>query len=380
MRIALVGGGTGGHFYPLIAVAEAVEDICAEKTLLEPELYYIGPAPFDPPTLIEHGIVYKSNSAGKIRRFGSVWNVIDVGRTAIGIIRAIPQLFKLYPDVIFSTGGFAAFPTLVAARVLSIPVVIYDADAHPGRVSLWSSRFAKAIAVAHPEAAAQFPARVRHRIARVGHPIRKEILGVAKEGGFEFLNLDTSVPAIFFMGGSQGARAINETVLDALPDLAKRYNIIHQTGKAHLDDVTKIASVVIKNVEHPRRYRTFGLLNTLALKMAAGASSVVIARAGSGTIFEIASWGVPAILIPIPQAVSHDQTENAFSYARSGAAVVIEQHNLTPHVLAAEIDRLMGDANLRRDMQDAAKQFARPEAAKKIALTLLDICIEHEPR
>src|SRR3989344_3240360 len=121
MRIALVGGGTGGHFCPFIAVAEAVEDICAEKTLLEPELYYIGPAPFDPPTLIEHGIVYKSNSAGKIRRFGSVWNVIDVGRTAIGIIRAIPQLFKLYPDVIFSTGGFAAFPTLVAARVLSIP-------------------------------------------------------------------------------------------------------------------------------------------------------------------------------------------------------------------------------------------------------------------
>ena len=176
-----------------------------------------------------YGAAYRS-CGRRAEREKQIVLVIDVGRTAIGIIRAIPQLFKLYPDVIFSTGGFAAFPTLVAARVLSIPVVIYDADAHPGRVSLWSSRFAKAIAVAHPEAAAQFPARVRHRIARVGHPIRKEILGVAKEGGFEFLNLDTSVPAIFFMGGSQGARAINETVLDALPDLAKRYNIIHQTG------------------------------------------------------------------------------------------------------------------------------------------------------
>ena len=379
MRIVLLGGGTGGHFYPLIAVAEAIEDICLEKTLLEPELYYIGPTPFDPPTLLEHNIIYRPGTAGKMRRWGSVVNIFDAFKTMVGIMRAVPQMFNLYPDVIFSTGGYTAFPALVAARLLRIPVIIYDADSKPGRVSLWSSKFARAIAVAHPEAAAGFPKRVRERIARVGHPIRKEILGVAKEGGFEFMRLDTSVPAILILGGSQGARAINETVLDALADLVSRYDIVHQTGSAHIVECTGIASVVLKDSRYADRYRPFGLLNTLSLRMAAGAASVIVARAGSGTIFELASWGIPAILVPIPLDVSHDQTENAFSYARTGAAVVIEQRNLTPHVLSAEIDRLMNDPLLREKMRTAGKEFARPDAARKIARMLLDIGLTHEP-
>jgi len=379
MKIALVGGGTGGHFYPLIAVVEAIEDICEERRLLEPQLVYISPMVFDTEALFEHSVLFKPTSAGRVRRYASALNILDIFRTAFGIIRAIPQLFSIYPDVIFSTGGYAAFPTLVAARILAIPVIIYDADARPGRVSLWSSKFAKAIAVAHPEAAAQFPEKARHTIARTGHPIRKEILGVAHEGGYEFLHLDSAVPTVLFMGGSQGARALNEVVLDALPELLRGYNVVHQTGKAHIDEVTKISSVVLRNVANPERYRPFGLLNTLSLRMAAGAASVIVARAGSGTIFEIASWGIPAILVPIPQAVSHDQTENAFSYARSGAAVVIEQHNLTPHLLAAEIDRLMGNAELKAKMEKAAKQFARPDAARKIARMLLDVGLEHEP-
>lgn len=379
MRIVFLGGGTGGHFYPLIAVAEAVEDLCEEKVLLEPELYYIGPTPFDPPTLLEHGIRYKSGTAGKMRRWGSIVNVFDYFKTMIGIIRAIPQIFTLYPDAIFSTGGYAAFPALVAARIFRIPVVIYDADAKPGRVSLWSSKFARAIAVAHPEAAAQFPAGVRDKIARVGHPIRKEILGVAKEGGYEFLKLDPSVPVILVVGGSQGARALNETILDALGDLVTRYNIIHQTGTDNLKETQGIASVILKNSDFAGRYRSFGLLNTLSLRMSAGIASIIVARAGSGTIFEIASWGIPAILVPIPESVSHDQTENAFSYARAGGAIVIEQRNLTPHVLSAEIDRLMADTALREKMSRAGKEFARPDAARKIARLLLDVGIEHEP-
>jgi UDP-N-acetylglucosamine--N-acetylmuramyl-(pentapeptide) pyrophosphoryl-undecaprenol N-acetylglucosamine transferase len=378
MRIVLLGGGTGGHFYPLIAVAEAIEELCAEQTLLEPELIYLGPAPFDPPSLLEHDIIYREGKAGKLRRWGSMLNLLDAGKTLLGILGAIRQMFGLYPDVVFSTGGFAAFPALVAARLLRIPVIIYDADAAPGRVSLWSSRFARAIAVAHPEAASNFPAHVRDKIARVGHPIRKEVLGVMKEGGYEFLQLDPSVPAILILGGSQGARAINEALLDALKDLVERYNIIHQTGAANLTEVSGIASVVLKDSPHQNRYKPFGLLNTLALRMSAGATSLIVARAGSGTIFEIASWGIPAILVPIPLDVSHDQTENAFSYARSGGAVVIEQHNLSPHVLAAEIDRLMADEPLREHMKTAGKEFARPDAARKIARMLLDIGIEHE--
>jgi len=379
MKIVLVGGGTGGHFYPLIAVAEAVQDISRERTLIEPEIFYLGPTPFDSRSLIEHDIEYRSSPAGKMRRYPSILNVLGVFATAWGIFRAILQLFSLYPDIIFSTGGYAAFPTLYAAKLLKIPVAIYDADAAPGRVSLWSAKFARWIALAHPEAAGKFPEKVRDRIAQTGHPIRKEIENPAKEGGHEFLKLDPTVPTIFIMGGSQGAVAINEVVLDALPDLVASYNVIHQTGTANLQEVARVASVILKDSPKRDRYVPFGLLNTLAVRMAAGISAIVVARAGSGTIFEVASWGLPAIMIPIPSDVSHDQTENAFSYARAGAAVVIEQRNLTPHVLKAEIDRIVGDSALCKKMSDAAHVFAKPQAARKIAAVLIDTALLHEP-
>src|SRR3989338_7579001 len=212
MRIVLVGGGTGGHFYPLIAITEAIEDICHERRLIEPELYYIGPPPFDAEALLEHEIIYMPGTAGKVRRYASVLNVLSVFTNAIGIIRAGMRLFSLYPDVIFSTGGYAAFPTLFAARLLRIPVVIYDADASPGRVSLWSAKFARWIAIAHPTAASKFPEKVHDRIAVVGHPIRQEILEPAKEGGHTLLQPDPPGPPGFIVGGSQGAQTINETV------------------------------------------------------------------------------------------------------------------------------------------------------------------------
>lgn len=379
MRIAFTGGGTGGHFYPHIAVAEAIEDVCVEKNLIEPEMYYLGPQPFDKLALAEHDIAHVSSPAGKVRRYASVLNILGIFSTMLGILRSIGTLFRLYPDVVFSTGGYAAYPTLWAARILAIPVVVYDADATPGRVSLWSAKFAKWIAVAHPDAAAQFPEKVRSRMARVGHPIRREIRGFAPEGGHEFLKLDPSVPTIFIVGGSQGAKAINETVLDALPDLVSRYNVIHQAGATHLEEVQGIASVALRGSPYLERYRVFGLLNTLAIRMSAGIANLVVSRAGSGSIFEIASWGIPAILIPIPPDVSHDQTENAFSYARAGGAVVIEQQNLSPHVLTAEIDRLMNDAALREKMHQAAHQFARPDAAQKLATIVLETALSHEP-
>lgn len=379
MRIVLTGGGTGGHFFPLIAVAQAIEDIVKERHLIEPDLYYIGPTPFDELALLEHEITYRASPAGRPRASGGGFSPIGAFKTFAGIIGSIFQLFSLYPDVIFSTGGYAAFPTLYAAKLLRIPVVIYDADATPGKVSLWSAKFARWIGVAHPDAASRFPEKYRTKIARVGHPIRKEIETPAKEGGYEFLKLDPTVPTIFIAGGSQGAVAINETVLDALPELVSSYNVVHQSGTANVEEVSHIAAVILKNTPHAERYRPFGLLNTLALRMTAGIASLVIARAGSGTIFEVASWGIPALLVPIPEDISHDQTENAFSYARAGAAIVLEQRNMTPHLLVAEVSRIMNDQSLRDKMTEAAKAYSRPQAARKIANVLMEASLEHEP-
>lgn len=378
MRIVLAGGGTGGHFYPLIAVSQAMQDLAIERTLIEPELIYIGPAPFDPVALQEHDIVYQPSPAGKLRRYTSALNFFDFFKSGFGIFRSTLLLYNLYPDVVFSSGGFAAFPTLVAARLLQIPVIIYDADAKPGRVSLWSGKFAQKIALAHMEAAAFFPEKIRDRIARTGHPIRKEIEKPAKEGGHEFLKLDPSIPTIFVVGGSQGARAINDVMIDALPELVKKYNVIHQAGAANFEEVKNVAKLILEKTPYSERYRAFGLLNTLAIRMAAGISSLIISRAGSGSIFEIASWEIPAILVPIPEDISHDQTENAFSYARAGGAMVIEQRNLTPHILVAEVDRLMEDKNKLSQMSAAARAYARPDAARKIATIIIDTALQHE--
>lgn len=379
MKIALTGGATGGHFYPLIAVVEGIEEICNEKRLIEPQYFFFGPEPFDPTLLPEHDIEYIPTGGGRIRKDGKIVASGYFGML-LAVIRTFPKLFSVFPDVVFSTGSYSAFPTLCVARLLGIPVVIYDADAKPGKVSLWSSKFATWIAVAHPDASSGFPEKLRGKIARTGHPIRKEIENFAHEGGYEFLKLNEKLPTLFIMGGSQGAQAINEVVLDALPMLLENYNVVHQTGAANLDDVRGISSVSLHNSPLEDRYRIFGLLNALALKMTAGVTTLVVARAGSGTIFEVSSWGIPSILVPIPRDVSHDQTENAFSYARAGACVVIEQQNLTPHVLVAEVKRLIEDPELRKKMSEAAKAYSRPQAGRKIAEILLETAIQHEPK
>ncbi len=378
MKIAFVGGGTGGHFYPHIAVAEQLHALVDEQHYVEPNLYYIGPDVFDYEALVEQGIEYVKSPAGKMRRFASLRNVFDMFLTAWGVVRATKKMFSLFPDVVFSTGGFAAFPPLFAARILGIPVIIYDADARPGRVSLWAAPFARWIGVAHPEAAQFFAAKHREKIARVGHPIRIEIEHLSPEGGHEFLKLDPKRKTILVLGGSQGAQAVNNALIDALPELLERYNVIHQTGKANINEVEGMVRLTISNAHAEMHYRAFGILNALALKMAAGVADLIVARAGSGTIFEIATWGKPSITIPIPQTISHDQTENAFSFARSGASVVIEQENVRTSILVSQIDAIMNDPEKRARMGEAARSFAQPDAAKKIARILIETALEHE--
>lgn len=377
MRIVFTGGGTGGHFYPIIAVAEAVRDIVKENKLLEPELYFFGPNVFDERALFDLGITYVKTPAGKMRRYFSLLNVTDTIKTAIGFVKTLFALYQKYPDVIFSKGGYGAAPTLLAARVLNIPVVAHDSDAVPGRGTLYAARFAEKIALSYDEATKFFSEAQKKKIAVTGNPVRKDAMSPAHDGVFEFLELEKNVPVVLILGGSTGAEAINDVVIAALPDLIQRYQIVHQTGNANFKLVTETAKVVLDKNERRYRYKAFPYLNTLALKMAAGASELVISRAGSGAIAEIALWGKAAIIIPIPEAVSRDQRANAYAYARAGACVVLEQANLAPHLLVSEIDRLFTNPKSRNDMADAAKKFAKPNAARAIAEALLKVGIEH---
>ncbi len=375
MKIVFTAGGTGGHFYPIIAVAEALRDIVKERKLLDPELYYAAPSPYDKKLLFEYDIKFKRIAAGKLRRNGIVRNFFDLFKTAWGVLVSVIQIFFIYPDVIFGKGGYASFPTLLAGKLFRIPVVIHESDAVPGRVNRWAGKFAERIAVSYPEAASYFPGE---KVAHTGNPLRQSILHPVKEGAEEFLHLESGIPTILILGGSQGAQAINEALLGALPTLLLRYQVIHQTGTANFTVTEQTAGVILEKHTHKERYHPFPYLNELALRMSAGTASLVISRAGS-TIFEIAAWGLPSIIIPIPESISHDQVKNAFSYARSGACTVIEQDNLTPNVLVSEVDRIIEDTGHATKMREAAQKFADLGASRKIAIALLDIALKHEP-
>ncbi len=373
MKILLTGGASGGHFYPVIAVAEELNAIARENKIIDMELYFMSPTPYNAGILFNNKIIYKKNYAGKLRRYFSVMNFFDLFKTAWGVILSLWDIFTLYPDVVFGKGGYASFPAVFAARILRIPVVIHESDSVPGKVNSWAGKFAEKIAVSYPEAGNFFP---KERVAYTGNPIRKDLLTPLTTNAHEFLGLDKNLPTIFIVGGSFGALAINDAVTEALPKLLEHYQVVHQTGKKHIEETRKIAEAVLFQNPHKDRYHAYDYMDSLTLRSAAGAANLVISRAGS-TIFEIASWGIPAIIIPIRESISHDQTKNAFAYARSGAATVIEEENLTGNILTAEVDRILQSPDITRTMRQSALEFVKPNAARLIAEEIVKIALRH---
>ena len=380
MKIVFAGGATGGHFYPLIAVAEEVRIIARERRLIAPKLYYIAPTAFDTEALFENEIAYIPCPAGKWRRYFSLQNYLDIFVTLGGIVSALMTLFGIYPDVVFSKGGYASVPVTIAARILGIPVIIHESDVQPGRANLLASKWAYRIAVAFDQTAAFFPAKVRGKLARTGIPIRSAVRHPLAEGAREELNLDPKAPVVFIIGGSSGAQSINEVVLSALPELVETANVIHQTGRDLHAGVEGTAKVILAKSPNASRYHAFPYLNGLSMRRASGAADLVVSRAGMTAVAEIAIWGKPAILIPIPEGVSHDQRTNAYAYAKTGAASVLEEQNLSPHVLVSEIRRILGDASVRAAMSTASASFANTEAGKIIAEELIALGLSHEPQ
>ena len=378
MTIAFTGGGSGGHFYPIIAIAEALDDLVREERLITPKLYYLAPQSFDEEAIFENHITYVRIPAGKMRRYASIRNILDMFVTLAGTLYAIVVLFHLYPDVVVSKGGYGSVPTVLAARLLRIPIIIHESDAKPGRANLLAAKSAAKIAISFESAAKYFPKRVQNKIARTGIPIRKALMRVEKEGARQYLELERDIPTILILGGSQGSMRINESILSALPDLVSFANIIHQTGQANLKNVEAVAQVVLAKDSHKNRYHPINYLSEVSLQRAAGVMDVVVSRAGANTIAEIGFWEKPAILIPIPESVSHDQRSNAYAYAETGAAVVIEEENLTPHLLVSEIRRIVTNPELAKRMGAAAKGFTDPDAARILAKGVLAIALSHE--
>ena len=373
MKILLTGGGTGGHFYPLIAIAEKLVEAADKQKIIDLKLYYMSDKPYDKRMLFENKITFVQIPSGKMRTYFSIQNFFDIFKTITGAFFGLLSMYFIYPDVVISKGGYAAFPAVFASKLLRIPVIVHESDSYPGRLNIWTSKFAWHVAISWPEAAEYLP---REKTALTGQPIRKEILHGDPNGAHEFFKLSPDIPTILVLGGSQGAELINDIIVDTLSELLPKYQIIHQTGVKKLEEVTSRAKLLMENNPNLSRYVPIPYLNNLSTRMAAGCADLIISRAGSA-IFEIASWGIPSIIIPITNSNGDHQRKNAYNYARSGACDVIEESNLTSHLFVSEVNKLFALPEKLAKMKQNALGFASPDAAEKIAQSAVNIALTH---
>lgn len=404
IRLVLTGGGSGGHTFPLIAVARELKKLAAEKNIFL-ELIYIGPDDFTLQYIKkEQGIVIKSITAGKLkRRINSdnskvsikeklkilFDNIVHFIKVLSGIFQAFYYIYIFMPDAIFSKGGYGSFPVVFWGILFFIPVYTHESDAIPGVVNHIIGRFCKKIFISFEYTKRYFSSKsISKKVVLVGNPIRLDLFkdlnnDAVKEKIKKLYKLDTEVPVISVIGGSQGSCHINNIILDIIPKIIQKVELIHQTGKANYEDVKREAEVVFSQIIRDRTYEKhyhplafFEEADSSAiilLKDILCISDLIIARAGSGLIFEIAASGKPSILIPLPWASRGHQKKNAYEYAKSGAAVVVEEANLKPNIFSQLILQIVFDENKKKKMSEAAFQFAKPQAAQNIAKYLLEL-------
>lgn len=373
MRIVLVGGGTGGHFYPLMAVAESLRERDQGEGR-ETELFYLGPDAYSAESLQALNIKFVYCPAGKKRNYFSLLNYFDSFKIAFGILVAFVKLLKLYPDAVFSKGGYTSVPVTIAASLLRIPVVIHESDAVPGKANKLASRYARIIGTAHDEVVEFFP---KEKVINVGMPIRKVFMQPITDP-YAVLGITKDRPVILVTGGSSGAERLNDFVLAALPKLLSTYTVLHQVGDKNVEKVSRTATSLFTDQSPLANYYLFGHLSQEKFAAAFQSADLIVSRAGSTTLFEIALNNKPAIVVPIPETVSHDQRSNAYAYARATGAVVLEEHNLSDDILVAEITRILGDKQTYQEMVEGTKSLTSDQAAYKLADILIEIGHEHE--
>lgn len=378
MRILFTGGGTGGHIFPIIAVArqlkktykESVKPIGpGQETVLE--MFFLGSNGFTKNLLEKEGVRVRTILAAKFRRYFSIHNLLDLFKAPIGLLECLWHLYFLMPDVIFSKGGYGSVPVVLIAWLYRIPVLTHESDVLPGLANRLAAKLSRRIAVSFAAAKEHFP---EEKTVLVGNPIRSEVIqtcllsdGENKEKARNVFKIISQKPVILILGGSQGAEKINELVLNSLPKLLEKYEIIHQCGEKNYDKINQQIS------QPPVSYHVYPFLSEEQMSAAYYLSDLIVSRAGAGSISEISACGKPSILIPLPKSASGHQRKNAFNYAKTGATIVLEQLNLTPNLFLNEINKVLDNPELFQKMSSNAKEFSRPEAAQQIAGKIVEM-------
>ncbi|HLQ47369.1 MAG TPA: UDP-N-acetylglucosamine--N-acetylmuramyl-(pentapeptide) pyrophosphoryl-undecaprenol N-acetylglucosamine transferase [Candidatus Dormibacteraeota bacterium] len=361
MRLMIAGGGTGGHIYPALAVARSLRERPNAA-----ELVWLGGH-----RGLESGLV---RAAGiRVRRLTlrslrsvdmSVHAVLDPIRLAMSVPQAAAILARERPAAIFTTGGYVAVPTLMAAAPMQIPVILWDGNVVPGRAVRLTARFADAIAVAH-EATGRALAGAGKPWYVTGTPIR-DTTAIDRADARRRLDLPDDARVILIFGGSQAVRRFNEAVAEALSRVVESGHVIHVTGDEGYAEA--LAGRERLPADLRSHYRPFPFLRDDMLA-ALVAADLVVGRAGSSTLAEVTALGIPSVIVPYPHAAGH-QIANARVLAGSGAARLVADEDFDADALVAVAD-LLGDAGTLAAMSVAARNFGRPGAADAVAELVL---------
>jgi UDP-N-acetylglucosamine--N-acetylmuramyl-(pentapeptide) pyrophosphoryl-undecaprenol N-acetylglucosamine transferase len=365
--VVFTGGGTGGHIYPGLAVAEALLRIHAPAERSLSIVWFGSNAPMDRKLVEQGGLsaVFYAVPAGKFRRYVSLKTFFDLFKIAAGFVVSFFLLLRLKPVVLFSKGGYVSVPPCFAAKLLGIPVFIHECDFTPGLATKLTSRVARRVFVSYAETARYFSERVRAKITVTGNPIRSAFYEEAcdcaarKPHQTDYVGCEATderhdvAPTLLIIGGSLGAKQINDLVAENLTWLCGRFEVVHQTGNQAVDSGAEEAlSEGLK--QNYRRVQFFyddfpRVLN---------AAAVVLSRAGASAVWECAVCGRPMVLIPLGKQGSRgDQIDNAAYFAERGAALVLNSDTVTSDALKAALETVL-DAGVRRKMSEAARKIA----------------------
>lgn len=360
-KVLIAGGGTGGHIYPALAVAQALKEKDQHN-----QIEFVGtPLGLETKLVPRAGFPLHFVPIGRLNRVSFLERLMTLLKLPLAFFRAVKLLNQLKPDVILGVGGYASGPVVLMAALLRYKTVIWEPNAHPGLANRWLSWLVDRCLVVFDEARPYFHSK---KISAVPMPVRKEIESSAQEA-----EVHKSFHVLLF-GGSQGARPLNNVMSEAVmngEEWLQGLELVHQTGP---HDFTRIYESYSSLQDMGDQVEAFEYLHDMPQRYAW--ADLVIARAGTGTISELAACGKAAILIPLPSAADDHQTKNAEALAKKNAAVLLPQKELTPQRLVQEILKFKSDAQLVNQLSRNIKAFHQSRGAEKIAEVILDLVKE----
>ncbi|HEX2619636.1 MAG TPA: UDP-N-acetylglucosamine--N-acetylmuramyl-(pentapeptide) pyrophosphoryl-undecaprenol N-acetylglucosamine transferase [Phototrophicaceae bacterium] len=361
-RVLITAGGTGGHVYPALAVAEALHEHCPET-----EQYFVGSAGgFERNLIQKSGLTFASFDevqAGPVHGINPLKALVSGGKLIIGTGQAFGILRRHKPEAILSTGGWASLPIALAAWFLRIPLVIYLPDIEPGLTIKTLRPFSRKICVTTAESAPFFRA---DQMVVTGYPLREQVLTANREQGIAHFKLDTSRQTLLVFGGSLGSRNVNIALIDTLPELLKRpVQIIHVTGNTDYERSQEQVRALKIDTTH---YHDFAYLHG-DMGLAFAAADMALCRSGASILGELPYFGLVGILVPYPYAWRY-QKVNADYMAKQQAAIAMEDASMERDLLPTLLDLLDHPAKLA-EMKANAAALAQPQAAWKIAQILI---------